>query len=93
VLSTTLRQLVIPRDQLARTTGGYRLLMYALPVGGTGKAGARRTIVVTLARRALRAARSSLRRGRTVTLALALSSDRGGGRRSVDRRSVRLRLR
>ena len=34
VLSTTLRQIVIPRDQLARTTGGYRLLMYgSIPLG------------------------------------------------------------
>ena len=34
VLSTTLRQIIIPRDQLARTTGGYRLLMYgSIPVG------------------------------------------------------------
>jgi MFS family permease len=34
VLSTTLRQLVIPHDQLARTTGGYRLLMYgSIPLG------------------------------------------------------------
>jgi MFS family permease len=34
VLSTTLRQIIIPRDQLARTTGGYRLLMYgSIPAG------------------------------------------------------------
>ena len=34
VLSTTLRQLVIPPNQLARTTGGYRLLMYgSIPIG------------------------------------------------------------
>jgi MFS family permease len=34
VLSTTLRQIIIPRGQLARTTGGYRLLMYgSIPLG------------------------------------------------------------
>jgi hypothetical protein len=34
VLSTTLRQIIIPRNQLARTQGGYRLLMYgSIPVG------------------------------------------------------------
>ncbi len=34
VLSTTLRQIVIPRDQLARATGAYRLLMYgSIPLG------------------------------------------------------------
>lgn len=34
VLSATLRQIVIPRNQLARTTGGYRLLMYgSIPLG------------------------------------------------------------
>ena len=33
-LSTTLRQIVIPRDQLARATGAYRLLMYgSIPLG------------------------------------------------------------
>jgi MFS family permease len=34
VLSATLRQQVIPHDQLARATGGYRLLMYgSIPLG------------------------------------------------------------
>lgn len=34
VLSATLRQTVIPRNQLARTTGSYRLLMYgSIPLG------------------------------------------------------------
>lgn len=34
VLSVTLRQTVIPRTQLARTNGGYRLLMYgSIPIG------------------------------------------------------------
>jgi hypothetical protein len=34
VLSTTLRQIIIPRNQLARTQGGYRLLMYgSIPLG------------------------------------------------------------
>lgn len=34
VLSVTLRQTVIPRNQLARTIGGYRLLMYgSIPIG------------------------------------------------------------
>ena len=34
VMSTTLRQVAIPADHLARTTGGYRLLIYgSIPVG------------------------------------------------------------
>ena len=34
VLSITLRQIVIPHDQLARTQGGYRFLMYgSIPIG------------------------------------------------------------
>ena len=34
VLSTTLRQVIIPPTQLARTTGGYRLIMYgSIPLG------------------------------------------------------------
>jgi MFS family permease len=34
VLSTTLRQRIIPSDQLARTTGGYRMLMFgSIPIG------------------------------------------------------------
>jgi hypothetical protein len=34
VLSTTLRQIVVPKDQIARTNGGYRFLMYgSIPIG------------------------------------------------------------
>ncbi len=34
MLPTTVRQTVIPRNQLARTTGGYRQLMYgSIPLG------------------------------------------------------------
>ncbi|GLH99349.1 MFS transporter [Phytohabitans aurantiacus] len=34
VLSTTLRQIVVPKDQVARTNGGYRFLMFgSIPIG------------------------------------------------------------
>lgn len=34
VLSTTLRQIVVPKGQVARTNGGYRFLMYgSIPIG------------------------------------------------------------
>ncbi|WBC09190.1 MFS transporter [Micromonospora sp. WMMA1947] len=37
VLSVTLRQTVIPRDELARSNGGYRFLIYGvLPLGAAG---------------------------------------------------------
>ncbi len=86
VLSVTLRQIVVPTGSLARSNGGYRLLIFgAIPFGSAlagligAHAGARAGVLVGTVALAASGIPMYLRRIRTLSTAEAASASASGG--------------